>query len=117
MKETLFIALQRVWHTLDLEQEGKGKAGKRKITPGSTTTVGLLCRYRVACMFFLLELAYMAHTCGFLVKIYHCLGGFPRLTVDFPSLIISWIAMVLWVHFIVCFSGWFSCSFSCGLSY
>ena len=34
----------------------------------------------------------------------------------FLSLVISWIAMVLWVSFLW-FSGLFSCSFGCELSY
>jgi len=51
--------LGRFWHTLDLKKEGKGKVGKHKGTMGSTTTVGLLCRYQVACMVSLLVLACM----------------------------------------------------------
>jgi len=35
--------------------------------------------------------------------------------VDFPSLDISLIAMVLWV--LLLFSSWFSCAFGCGFSY
>jgi len=37
--------LEALWHTLDLEQEGKGRARKCKRTMGSTTTMGLLCKY------------------------------------------------------------------------
>ena len=48
-------------------------------------------------MFYSLVLAFMVYACGFLVMICYWHGGFPRLTVDFPSLSISWIAMVLWV--------------------
>ena len=55
--------------------------------------------------------------CGFFFMIYHWHGGLPRFTVDLPSLAISWITTVLWVHFIAFFSGWLSCDFGCGLSY
>jgi len=60
-------------------------------------------------MFSSLVLACMAYACSFLVMICHWHG------VDFPSLSISWIAMVLWV--LLLFSGWFSYTFGCGLSY
>jgi len=50
-------------------------------------------------MFSSLVLACMAYACGLLVMIYHWHGGFPRLTVEFPNLAISWIAIVLWVYF------------------
>ena len=42
---------------------------------------------------FLTSLTCMVYACGLLVMICHWHGGFPRLTVDFPSLDISWIAM------------------------
>ena len=42
-----------------LEQEGKGRVGKRKRTSGSTTTTGFACRYQVAYMISLLFLACM----------------------------------------------------------
>lgn len=61
--------------------------------------------YRVACMFSSLVLACMAHACGLLVMIYHWHGGLPKLTMDLPSLAISWVAMVLWVHFFVSLIG------------
>ena len=53
-------------------------------------------------MFSLLVLACMAYACGFLVMICHWHGGFPGLTVDLPSLSISWIAMVI-VGLFLCF--------------
>ena len=62
-------------------------------------------------MFSLLVLACMAHECGFLVMIYHWHGGLHRFTTNFPSLSISQIAMVLWVHLLL-FSSWFSCSYA-----
>jgi len=67
-------------------------------------------------MISLLFLACMAHACGFLVMIFHWLGVIPGLTMVFPSLSISWIAMVLWEYFPF-FLGGFSCSFNFGLSY
>jgi hypothetical protein len=97
---TLRVFLEHSWRSvayLDLEQEGKGRAGKHKRTSGSTTTTGFFLQVP-SCMYdFLLVLACMAYACGFLVMICHWHGGFPGLTVVFPSLSISWIAMVLWV--------------------
>ena len=71
------------------------KVGKRKGTTGSTSTYGFICRYQVACMVSLLFMACMAYACGLLVMICHMHGGFPGLTVVFPSLSISWITMVI----------------------
>ena len=56
-------------------------------------------------MFSSLVLACMPYACGLLVMIYHWHGGLPRLTMDFPSLSISRIAMVLWVHLFVFIVG------------
>ena len=116
--------LEFSWSTLgrcdilgDLEQKGKGRVGKHKRTPGSTTTTSFDCRYQVTCMFSSLFLAWMVYACGFLVMICHSHLGFIGLTVDFPILSISWIAMVLCVQFHCLFSCWFSCFFSCGSSY
>lgn len=105
----------RVWHTWDLEQEGKGRARKHKRTSISKTTTNFSCWYRFACMISLLVLAWMVIASGFLVMVYHWQGRFAGLTVVLPSLAISQIAMVLWV--LLLFSSWFSCSFGCGLSY
>ncbi len=52
-------------------------------------------------MFFSLFFACMVYSCGLLVTIFHWHGGFPRLTLDFPSHAISYIYMVLWVYFFV----------------
>ena len=75
-----------VWHTWDLEQEGKGRAQKHKRTLVSTTTIGFSCRYWVACMNSFLVLECIAYACGFLVVICHGNGGFLRLIVVLPSL-------------------------------
>ena len=56
-------------------------------------------------MFSSIFLACMIHACHLLVMICHWHGGFLALTVDFPSIETSWIAMVLWVHFIVFLVG------------
>jgi len=104
--------LEFSWNTLGecgilgfLEQEGKGIAGWRKRTSGSTTTTGFSCSYQVSCMFSSLILACVAYACGLLVMIYHCHGGLPRLTLDLPSLAIYEISMVLKVHFFVFLVG------------
>ena len=76
-------------HTWDLEQEGKGRAGKAKRTLGLGATTIFSYMYRVAYMISLLVLACMAYACGCLVMICHWRGGFPRLIMDFPSLVIS----------------------------
>ena len=69
-----------------------------------------------SCMYdFLASFSCMAYACGLLVIIFHWHGGMPGLIMDLLSLLISWIAMVLWV--LLFFFGWFSCSFGCGLSY
>jgi len=47
----------------------------------------------------------MAYVCGLLVMICHWNGGLPGLTVDFHSLAISLIVMVLWVYFFVFLDG------------
>ena len=95
-----------VWHTLDLEQEGKGKAVRHQDQQ--------LQWNFFACMVSLLVLACRAHACGFLVMICQWHGGFLGLIVVLPSLVISWIVMVLWVFSL--FSSWCSCSFRCGLN-
>jgi len=41
------------------DQEGKGGEEKYKRTSGSTTAMGVDCRYRIACMFSSLVLAFM----------------------------------------------------------
>ena len=56
-------------------------------------------------MFPSLVLACMTHACGFLVMIYHLHGGLPGLTEFLPNLSISWIAMVLWVSFLLFLVG------------
>ena len=61
------------------------------------------------------SLTIFRHAFGYLVMICQFHGGLHGLTVVFPSLAISWIAMLLWV--LLLFSGWFSCAFGCGLSY
>ena len=65
------------WSTLgecgilgDLEQEGKGRDGKRKRTSVSTTT-DFVCRYKFACMFSSLVLACMQYACSFFIMICH----------------------------------------------
>jgi len=82
-----------------LEKEGKGREGKYKTKLKLATTSGFACKYWVACMFSSLVLACMAYACGLLVMIYHWHGCLPILTVEFPNLAISWIAIVLWVYF------------------
>jgi len=57
-------------------------------------------------MFISLVLACMAYACGLLVMICHWNGGLLGLVVDLHSLAISWIAMVLWVHFFVFLVGY-----------
>jgi len=52
-------------------------------------------------MFSSLGLACMAYTCDLLVMIFHWDGVLPRLTMDFASLSIFGITMVLWVYFFV----------------
>ena len=74
------------------------------------------CGYRVACMVSLLFLACMAYACSFLVMIFHWHGGLPELTMDFPSLSVSLIAMVLWVSFLLFLVGSLV-PYGCGLSY
>jgi len=46
---------------------------------------------------FLASFSCMAYACGLLVIIFHWHGGMPGLIMDLLSLLISWIAMVLWV--------------------
>lgn len=65
------------------------------MTLRSMTTMGFSCRYQVACMFFSLVLECMSHAYGLWVMICHWHGEFPRLTMDFPSLAVSWIFMVI----------------------
>ena len=65
----------RVWHTLILEQEVKGRVGKCKRKSRLAVKVGFSCRYQVACMFSSLVLACMTYACGLLVMIYHWHGG------------------------------------------
>ena len=108
----ILLDTQSSWSTLGecgilgcLGKEGKEREGKHKRKLGSTTTMGFSCRYRVACMFSSLVLACMAYACGFLVMICHWHGGLLGLTVDLPSLTISWITMMLWVHFFVFLVG------------
>ena len=116
---TLRFFLENSWRSVAYFRFGarrKTKVGMHKRTLESTTTSGFACRYRVACMISSLFLACMTYACGYLVMMYHWHGRFRGLTVVFPSLAISWIAMVLWVSFLL-FSGWFSCSFGCVLSY
>ena len=113
-----------VWHALDLDQDGKRKVGNHKRATRSVATAGFFCKYRVACMVSLLVFACMVYACGFLVMIYHSHGGLPRLIVNFPHLSISWIALVLWVHFHCLFfwlfimiplvMGWVTSSWSLG---
>ena len=88
--------LEYYWSTLG-ECGILGRAGKRRRTSGSAIKIGLLCRYRVACMVSLLVLECMVRACGFLVMSCHWHEELPRLTMVFPSLSISWIAMVLGV--------------------
>ena len=67
-----------------------------------------------SCMYvFLTSFACMAYACGLLVMICNLHGAFPRLTVDLPSLAISGIAMVLWVHSFIFMVGSHVC-FSLG---
>jgi len=70
--------LEFSWSTLGkcgilgvLEQEGKGRVGKHKRTSILAATMSFTCRYRVACTFSSLFLAYMAYACGLLIMIYH----------------------------------------------
>ena len=60
-------------------QESKGNQGSSKEGLDQVATVGLLCRYRVACMISLLVLACMVHACLYLVLLLSLAWVLPSL--------------------------------------
>jgi len=109
--------LEFPWSTLGgcgklgfLEQEGKGRAGKRKKAPTLATTSDLPCSYRVAHMISSLVWTCMwilGHGLSLAWRIAWIGSGLPRLA-------ISWIGVVIVGLFPMFCFGWFSCFLSSG---
>lgn len=102
------MLLEKSWRSvayLGFRERRKRKVGNFKRTVGSIATSVFACTYQVSRMILLLVLASLAHTSGFFVMIYSWHGGFPGLTMVFPSLSISWMTMVLWVYLVFLISA------------